>query len=176
MTEAQKSDITKGLIGGAALVGIPTAVGLVASSNSTMSIEDLGKLVTVVGILPTVVLLGFLALLAQSKRVSEQAIAQANRVSDESRAREERMATHIDEIEKWCRTELAALVRQNNASLDKNTQAILDLHETQMNHQQQMVLLLTRNTRDGSVTMMTPLTTPGEVASAAEAMKARANG
>jgi hypothetical protein len=150
MTEEHKSDEHKSIAGrvtgsASVLVGLPALAGLIATSFG-MPVEDVVKIVTAVGIVPAILIVG--AMWAAGY-VKEQAA--------ESRRREERMVSRLDTIEDRYHNETVALARQSIEALNKNTDAYQDLHKTIVDHHQQTMLLLTRNFPGGSASMFGPV-------------------
>jgi len=152
MTEQQKStEEHKGIAGrvtgsASVLVGLPALAGLIATSFG-MPAEDVVKIVTAVGIVPAILIVG--AMWAGGY-VKDQAA--------ESRRREERMATRLDAIEDRYHSETVLLARQSIEALNKNTDAYQDLHKTIVDHHHQTMLLLTRNWPGGSASIIGPIT------------------
>lgn len=174
----KKSPAAKMAVGGAAVLGVPVAVAAIASNIPGTSVEDVVKLATMIGVLPALLIIGFWATVFYVQRKDDESRAREERMVRESQSREDRMAARLDTVEDRYHKETVSLAERCIAiterctdSLDKNTEAFRDLHTTVLDCHQQQVLLLTKHVQGGSVSLMAPLATHGEVDMVKDAMR-----
>jgi hypothetical protein len=180
MSHDKKPSGGRYIVGAAALAVAPAAAvgtfGILTGRNA----KDIGDLITQIGILPGLLVIGFAATTfyvnrkdqesqTREEQMRSEALQREQRLRQEALEREARFAKRLDTVEDRYHGEMVALTKQSIEAMNSSSRAVVDLNKTindlhrdMDDRHRETMLILTKRIDETQVTVVTPAK-PSEV-------------